>query len=151
MLVRVGFSRGTTWVARLICVVTNTDISHSFFHVSDDTGEWVYEAVPQGFRRVSWDAYQQENVVKALVDMEWPHSQVKRSLDSMLGMRYALLTFMVLTVLMLARRAARRPRRLARDAVDCVTSVSRLLKEYALLDLGEVITPAELKEKLHRK
>lgn len=149
MVVKVGFSKGTTWVARLICYVTNTDISHSFFYVEDDAEHWVYEAVPGGFRKTQWDEYQHLNSVIALVEMEWPHSQVKRALDSMLGMKYNMFTFFVVGTLLLLRR---RPARLwAQDGIDCVTSVLRVMREYAMMDPGEVFTPSELKEKIRRK
>lgn len=151
MKVRVGFSRGTTWIARLICFVTGSDISHSFFLVQSEAGEWVYEAHPRGFRRQIWEEYQRENTVKGLVEMDWPHVEVKRALDDMVGMKYPLAPFFVMGVLILFRRAARRPTRFLSDGVDCVTSVVRLAKEYAKIDLGTVTTPDELQKKIRRR
>ncbi len=151
MLVRVGFSRGRTWVARAICYATQADISHSFFYVRDGGEEWAYEAVPRGFRRIPWAEFSRDNAIKGLVDMDWPHHLVKRALDAMVGTRYPFLRFVVLGVYLMFRRAARRPGRFLLDGVDCVTSVCRLAKEYAKVDLGGVITPDELQRKIGEK
>ena len=155
MVVKVGFSRGTTWVARAICRVTHTDISHSFFYVEDSTGEWVYEAVPKwfkrgGFRKIPYHIYVRHNHVKKLVEMDWPHVQVKRVLESMLGMRYALVTFLFLGALLLLKRAARRPELLGRYGIDCVTSVLRVARQFGI-EVLDVITPAELMTSIRGK
>ena len=150
MLVRVGFSKGTTWIARLICWVTGTDISHAFFLVQADDGEWVYEAHPRGFRRVTWQEYQRENFVKALVDMDWPHRSVHLALESMVGTKYPIFAFFVMGIYIFLRRTIRRPHRFVDHTEDCVTSVLRLAKEYAKTDLGEVFTPDELRKKMER-
>lgn len=150
MRVRVGFSRGTTWVARLICWITHTDISHSFFLVEDGGEEWVYEATPRGFRRTPWSCYVVGNRVRTLVEMDWPHPQVKHMLDGMLGTRYALATFFWLGAMLMLRRTARRPRLFARYGIDCVSSVSRVMAQFGV-GLVEPITPAELKDWIERK
>ncbi len=151
MLVRVGFSRGTGWIAKLICFFTSTDVSHSFFLVQSEAGEWVYEATTLGFKRIPWSEYVKKNHIRGLVDMEWPHVEVKRALDKMLGTPYPILAFLFLGFLIVLRRALFRPKRLVSDSVDCVMSVVRVAKEYAKIDLGTVITPAELQEKLKKR
>lgn len=151
MRVRVGFSRGTTWFAKLICYATQTDISHSFFLVQTESGEWVYEAHPRGFRRTPWEEYQADNDVKSIVDMDWPHVEVKRALDAMIGMRYPIVAFFLMGSLIMARRAVFRPERLVNDSTDCVMSAVNLIREYAKMDLGTVYTPAELQEKLRKR
>jgi hypothetical protein len=151
MQVKIGFSRGTTWFARAICYTTNTDISHSFFLVQSEAGDWVYEAHPWGFRRITWEAYQADNIIKSVVDMDWPHVEVKRALDAMLGMKYPIIAFFLLGIFIMTKRVIRRPERLVRESTDCVMSAVRLAKEYAKIDLGIVITPAELQDKLRKK
>jgi hypothetical protein len=150
VVVKVGFSQGKTWVARLICYFTHTDISHSFFLVCEDTGDTVYEAVPGGFRRLPFKEYEQTNVIKSIVDMEWPHADVKRALDRMLGMRYALLTFFVLGSALILRRTARRPELLGRYGIDCVSSITRVMRQFGN-DLLDPVSPSDLRDRLNAK
>jgi hypothetical protein len=146
--VKVGFSRGSGLIASLICRVTRSEVSHSFFLLEDGGARTVYEAVPSGFRTTPWEEYVLDNRVLALVPMDWPHEEVKAQLDRMLGTPYALAFFVVLGVAMLFRR--RPGRKLSQNRTDCVSSVCRLAREYARVELGEPLTPAELRDRLRR-
>jgi hypothetical protein len=148
MRVRLGFSKGKSFIAHLICWLTGKDISHSFFLVNDGKAEWAYEAVPGGFRRVSWTKYQRDNSVKSLVDMTWPHERVKDILDAMLGMGYPLFSFFATAVVQFLWRANRtRPKGLYRSGVDCVTSVCRVLRQVGY-DITEPLGPGQLHDML---
>lgn len=144
MKVRVGFSRGTSIIAHGICHLTRADISHSFFLVEDEDGSWVYEAVPTGFRKQSWDLYQRENAIKDLVEMQWPHDEVKRILDSMLGTKYTLWTFFKMGLKLLFKMPVQPPP----HRFDCVTSVLRVATHFGHSFVSHPLSPAELREKL---
>lgn len=146
MNVKVGFSRGTSVVARAICAVTQADISHSFFLVEDGDGKWVYEAVPgpRGFRRMSWEVYKRHNAVKGLVDMQWPHEEVKKALDAMLGTQYHVFRFFWIGLMLLLKRPVEQDV----TRFDCVTSVLRVMGRFGHSLLEHPLTPAELRKKL---
>ena len=147
MEVKVGFSRGRSIFARLICRVTHADVSHTFFHVEDDAGDiWAYESVPgpKGFRRLPYDIYARHNQVKTLVSMKWPHEKVKEMLDGMLGMPYGLLAFSLLAVSLIFHR--RPGRTILQNGMDCVKSVNRVTRAFGMTI--EAITPSELEGRL---
>ncbi len=146
MNVRVGFSRGRSFVARWICKLTRADISHSFFLVEDAEGAWAYEAVPGpgGFRKQSWEQYKRDNAVKDLVELAWPHTEVKAALDGMLGTQYHVWKFLWMGVLLTLQQ----PVEPDASRFDCVTSVWRIATRFGASLHGNPLSPAELREKL---
>ena len=147
-VVKVGFSRGHSKTAALICAVTNSNVSHSFFYVKDTNGEWVYEAVPFGFRRVPWTDYIGHNQVLDLVEMHWPHREVSAMLDGMVGQPYALVAIFGMFVLLLFKR---RPRStFFKRGIDCVKSVTKVMSAFGH-NPGNVVTPGELHDQLTRR
>lgn len=147
--VKIGFSRGTSLIAKLICFVTDTDISHSFFYVRNvgEDGveeEWVYEAVPRGFRKCLWMDYKRFNDVKAMVDVAWPHDDVKARLDSMLGKPYPIARFFWNGIRLLFHRTPTRTP--MENAADCVMSCAVILLAYG--HSVDAVTPGELARKM---
>jgi len=147
MVVKVGFSRGTSLIAPWICRITGHDISHSFFLVDGPDGQWAYEAVLGGFRKVEWARYQRGNTVKALVDVPWPHDRVRAVLERMLGTPYPMLGFAALALGWLIWRNPHRVRWLFGKAVDCVTATVRVLREFGH-DMTEPLGPGQLRDYL---
>lgn len=146
--VRVGYSRGTSFIAKRICDLTHADISHAFFLVEDEEGANVYEAVFRiGFRKQSWEEYQKENNVKDLFEMNWPHEQVKVELDKMLGTHYSDWKFLWIGFLMMIRHHVDP----ATPRFDCVTSVLRIALRFGYSILSPVLSPAELRSSLHNR
>jgi hypothetical protein len=146
MRVRVGFSRGRSFFAKVICLVTGADISHSFFLVEDGDEAWAYEAVlgRKGFRRVPWAIYQRHNEIKDLVGMSWPDEEVKDNLDSMLGTRYSMRRFFLVGVMLLLKR----PVDCSTDTFDCVSSVVKVTARFGKSIVGRTLTPAELRQRM---
>jgi hypothetical protein len=146
MRVRVGFSKGRSFWGRLICWVTGAHISHTFFLVEDGDEAWAYEAVPgpKGFRRISWEVYQRHNEVRDIVEVTWPHEEVKVSLDGMLGTKYSLRRFFLVGLALLLKRPVPDPG----DTFDCVTSVMYVTGRFGMSMVGRPLTPAELREKM---
>ena len=146
MKVRVGFSKGHSLVARIICAVTGADISHTFFLMEDGSDAWAYEASLglKGFRRVPWAIYQRHNVIKDLVSVSWPDDEVKVALDGMLGTRYSMRRFWLVGVALLLKRPAVDPG----DTFDCVSSVVKVTGRFGLAMVGRPLTPSELRLKM---
>lgn len=148
MLVKVGFSKGRTLIARLICAITKADVSHTFFYVEDEEGKtWAYEAVPRGFRRLSYEVYARHNKVKTLIDMSWPHERVKAMLDGMLGQPYGLFTFFLLSLFFIFHR--RPGKSIMQNGLDCVKACLRVTRAFGMP--YEAVTPTELETRLKGK
>lgn len=146
-VVKVGFSAGQTIVGRAVRYLTKGEVSHTFFYVKDARGELAYEASTRGFRRLCWREFQVQNRVLSLVDVEWPHEEVRDRLELMVGTPYPVYRLLWFGLLLLFKK--RPVRQVADDVMDCVESVVRVMAQFGL-NVVLPLSPEELRTQLRK-